>query len=110
VPPFAEFNTDTNADSADNMQENSRGPRESEPRQDTDAISHQEARPTIPNVQVAATRVDSDNSSMPSPNGDSVEPVAAQNAFSYGYDYGDALPPLRPPLPFLSNFLPLPIY
>jgi hypothetical protein len=88
VPPFAEFNTDTNTDSTDNLHEHSSGPLESEPRQDTDAISQHEARPTMPSVHVAATRVDSDNSSMRSPNADSIEPVAAQNPFSYGYGYG----------------------
>src|ERR1700677_3350658 len=43
--PIAEFNTDTNTDSTDNLREHSSGPSESEPRQDIDAIPHHE-RPT----------------------------------------------------------------
>lgn len=112
VPPFSEFNADMNTEStkSDNLHEHSSKPCEGEPCQDTNAISHHEAQPTMPTMHVSATRVDSDNPlSMHSLNADSVELVAAQNPFSYSYGSMDVILPLPPPLPFPSNFVLLPI-
>ena len=83
VLPFAEFTTDTNTDAAEDSTEI----RHSEPQQDSHPIHSREARPTTPDLHDAITRVDPDISTH-SPDTDSVEPVAAQNPFSYGYGYG----------------------